>query len=188
MTEFVSDRFGPWTEAEYFALGETASRIELIDGSLWIAPAPANDHQMILMMLTRALFPAVSEADWIPLAAVDVRLATDRIVIPDLVIGDASFEATITDAAEVVLVGEITSPTTAVIDRLLKPFFYAAAGIEWYLLVEPDIEDPKQITMRLLRLHGEHYVEHAKAEPGQTLISSEPFPIEIPTESLIVKR
>ncbi|GAB7037329.1 hypothetical protein JCM9533A_11770 [Catenuloplanes niger JCM 9533] len=65
---------------------------------------------------------------------------------------------------------------------------YAAARIEWYLLVEPDATDPTRITMWLFRLHGDHYVEHATAGPGQALVSAEPFSIDIATESLILKR
>ncbi len=109
-------------------------------------------------------------------------------MIPDVVVADASFEATVTEAADVVLVCEITSPSNAISDRVTKMQLYAAARIEWYLLVEPDAADPAQITMWLFRRHGDHYVEYATAKPGGTLTSAEPFPMEIPTDSLVLKR
>ena len=43
----------------------------------------------------------------------------------------------------------------------------------------------ESVTVRLFRLQGDHYVEHATAKHGEVLRSDLPFPIEIATEDLV---
>jgi len=115
----------------------------------------------------------------------DVRLAPRRVVQPDLFLDKAPRLGSVTDAADVVLVCEVISPSNAAYDRGRKMRFYAEARIAWYLLAEPDMVDYESVTLRLLRLEGDHYVEHAVAKYGETLISNAPFAFEINTEDLL---
>lgn len=185
MSVAALDHPEPWTESEYSALGETRNRIELIDGGLWVNPTPDRPHQDISFLLLTAIRPAARSAGLRAHEAVNVRLAANRIVIPDLVVAKVGRLGGVADAHEVVLAGEITSPSSAAADHVQKMQFYAAARIGWYLLVEPDMVEYEALTLRLFRLEGEHYVEHAVAADGQRLTSDLPFPIDVTTDALL---
>jgi Uma2 family endonuclease len=107
-----------------------------------------------------------------------VRLRSNRIVIPDLVVADTDDEGTVVEAG-----GEIVSPGNAAADRLVKMHLYAAAGIAWYLLIEPGSET--DVTLRLHHLEGAHYVEDAVVHRGGVLQMNEPFALRLEPESLL---
>ncbi|MFY1632500.1 Uma2 family endonuclease [Solwaraspora sp. WMMB335] len=172
-------------ETSYFALGRTPDRTELVDGCLWISSAPSKRHQQLSFLLMSTLYPAARSAGLKAYEAINVRLRTDRIVIPDLVVADTDSEGSVTDATEVVLICEITSPSNAATDRLLKMQLYAAARISWYLRVEPESPGSSAVALRLFRLDNEHYVEHVTADKGDVMTTDQPFRFKIDTATLL---
>jgi Uma2 family endonuclease len=175
------EHVGPWTEDEYFDLGDTLQRIELYDGSLLVSPAPSKRHQRVSRRLAAMLDVTAEPAGLSVYEAVNLRLKANRVVIPDLVVADTDDEGSIVEASEVRLVGEIVSPSNAIADRVLKMQLYAMAGIPAYLLVETESATP---VLRLFVLRGEHYVLAGEAGPGERLRASEPLPLDIDVTGL----
>ncbi len=118
-------------------------RLELIEGELFVIPAPSLGHQDILGSLYAVLRRAVFEPGFgrVYLAPVDVRLAANTVVQPDLVVV-LSDRARILTAPRVEgapsLAVEIVSPSTSTYDRVTKRNLYAQHGVPEYWLVDQD--------------------------------------------------
>ncbi|KXK63307.1 hypothetical protein AWW66_04110 [Micromonospora rosaria] len=181
MTVAVFEHDGPWTDEEYLALGETSQRVELFDGSLHVTPAPTPRHQRISRRLGNLLEAAAESVGLELLEAVNVRLRPGRVVVPDLVVAEiVDFDALYVEATDVRLVCEIVSPSNATTDRVLKMHYYAAAGIDWYLLV-----DQATGVLRLYRRQGAHFGEHATAKPGEPLALDGPVTVTVDPADLL---
>lgn len=172
----------PWTEEEYLALGETVDRVELFDGSLLVSPAPTIRHQLLLRNLMYVLRSPAHAAGLRIYPEINLRLRKDRIPIPDLVL-TTPIDPTqlVVNASSAVLVCEITSPSNAATDRVLKMNHYAEAGIPWYLIIDPD-----SLTLTLYRLESKQYREYATGKPGMPLRMDEPVQVDISPEALLL--
>jgi len=172
---------GPWAEEEYLALGEDNDRIELFDGDLHVTASPSPWHQRVCRKLANALEQGADDRGLHVHWAINLRLKPSRIVIPDLAITTViDFDERIVPGSSAKLVCEVTSPSNAATDKVLKMHYYGEAGIPWYLLV-----DHQTVTLRLYRLLNGGYVGHSTAEPGETLRLTEPVTAEIRPESLL---
>lgn len=156
---------GPWTEADYLALGEDEGQhIELVDGGLIVTPHGDNEHQIFGSRLWRE-FESQLPDDVMAVHEANVRLANGRILVPDVVVTRDLSRTLVNDVADVVLVAEIVSPSSRANDRILKPALYAEAGIRWYLRVERD----PALELILCRRRSGSYEEHARARSGGEL-------------------
>ena len=170
MTTAIFSDGRPMSEQEFLDIGETPERIELFDGSLHVTPSPTPRHQTISRRLANALDTGAHAVDLQVLEAVNVRLAPSRIPLPDIAVtADIDLDELVVDARDVHLVCEILSPSNPATDKVLKMHYYAAAGIAWYLLV-----DPHARSLHLYRLTETSYVEHAVSKEGEMLRLTQP--------------
>ncbi|MGH3767490.1 MAG: Uma2 family endonuclease [Pseudonocardiaceae bacterium] len=176
----VFERRDPWTEAEFLAL-PVDRRLELLDGALLMSPSARLRHQRLSSRLWAALDAAIPFGLEV-LEAINVRVGPGKILIPDLaVVTVPGLDLTVCEAADVVLVVEITSPGNAAVDRAVKPQLYAQAGVPHYLRIELAEADPRALAYQLRQ---DHYVEIACVDPGHPLILTEPIAVTLDLAAL----
>ncbi len=153
------------TADEFFGIGETRARYELIDGVVVMSPSPTPIHWAIVRLLLRGLEEWNTQAEIF--ADIDVRLRKDLVYRPDLSVYRPGRFAQIPMRLDTPpdLIVEVLSPDNKATDLITKKADYERFGVGEYWVIDP----ADGSTRAWVRDEGK-FVDHPRV--GQTLASS----------------
>ena len=163
----------PFTVAELDRMPDDGRRYELLDGVLVVSPRPTTVHQFVAMRLLRVLADACPD-DLCVVPEPAVELGPQTEFDPDLVvvrmdqIGGAKF------TEPPLLIVEIRSPSTALVDLNRKKAAYQRFGVPSYWIVNPD---PPRPELTVFELAGDRYALAAKT--SETFTADHPFTVRL---------
>jgi Uma2 family endonuclease len=163
---------GNWTYDDYAAMPEDGKRYQIVDGVLFMSPAPNRWHQESVGEIFASLRDHVKQAKLgrVYIAPFDVELSPKTVVQPDVLVLLAAHLERISDKRIIGapdLVVEVASPGTTGFDRRQKQDAYAHAGVPEYWIV-----DPASHTLELLILEDAAYRSLGIFQGQQTLPST----------------
>jgi Uma2 family endonuclease len=164
----------PLMRADLAGMPDDGHRYELIDGVLVVSPAPRIRHQVVvgnLYVLLRAACPPHLKVLFAP---VDVVLADDTVLQPDLLVARREQFTDTELPGPPLLAVEVLSRSTRRVDRLLKRDRLQEAGAASYWLVDPD-----EPSVTVLELAAGSYAETGRAVGAQALDVELPFPLRL---------
>ncbi|MDN3512998.1 MAG: Uma2 family endonuclease [Candidatus Brocadia sp.] len=133
-----------YTYDDYAAMDDD-KRYELIEGELYMVPAPGFQHQTISRNLGVVLWEFVKENNLgtVLYAPFDVVLSETDVVQPDIIFlskerMDLMTEKNLRGAPDLAI--EILSSTTKERDKLVKKRLYGDYGVKEFWIVDPDKE------------------------------------------------
>jgi len=148
----------PLTVEDYRQLPETGPRYQLIEGDLYMAPAPNRYHQDISLNITVMLanFLAKHRSGKLYEAPFDVYFDEFNAYQPDIIFVSKKNLEILTDAgAEGApdFIVEILSPKTALLDKKHKRKVFARSGVKELWFVDPET---RQVDIYFLQKDAEH--------------------------------
>ena len=132
-----------WTAERALALPDDGNRYEVLDGELFVTPAPRLDHQDALGRLFVAIdqYVGASRLGWALFSPADIVFSPRRLVQPDLFVVPWRTEGkphAWSEVKSLLLAVEILSPSTAHADRFRKRLIYQDEGVSEYWVVDLD--------------------------------------------------
>jgi Uma2 family endonuclease len=156
-------------------------RYELLDGALIVSPRPRLPHQEAateLIVQLRESCP--SHLRVIPEPAVQLAKVTE--FDPDIVVihQDRIRDAKLTDPP--LLIVEVRSPSTALIDLNRKKTAYARFGVPSYWIFDPDPDRPE---LTVFELGPEGFEERGCLRGATPFRTQRPFDVEVVPAKLV---
>jgi len=133
------------TYDDLLAMPADGNRYEIIDGELYVNPAPATQHQRIARILLVRIdhYLELHGGGEVFGAPLDVILANESAVQPDILVIK-------TDRASIIgeknvqgapnLCIEVLSPSSRRLDEIEKRKLYERGGVDEYWIVDPELE------------------------------------------------
>jgi Uma2 family endonuclease len=160
----------PKTEADYLALPDDI-RAELIEGEIYLTPAPVPDHQTVALLIAERLLDHARRiaGGWTWIGPVDVHLPGGHIVQPDVLWIAADRLSIVGKRVDGPpdLAVEVVSPTHPERDRIVKRRLYARAGVREYWIVDPEARG-----IEVLSLAGDDWRPSGWFTAGTILVSA----------------
>ncbi len=167
-TTWTPPQQGQWTFKDYLHLPDDTFRYEVIDGDLFMTPAPRPQHQKVLGQLFRCLADHVEAGPGgeVLIAPCDLILPERATPVqPDLLyVSEPRRRIVGPERVEGVpdLIAEVLSPRHEAHDRITKYKLYAETGVREYWIV-----DPEQRQMEIYVLRGNAYAPLGAFRPGE---------------------
>ena len=136
---------GRWTYDDYATIPDDGHRYEVVQGMLYMSPAPNVRHQTVVVWIAHYLvqYVQVPGLGRVLVSPIDMELAPKTVVQPDVVVVLKRNEA-ILHPSRIIgapdLVVEVASPTTATYDRRTKLEAYARASVPEYWIADPEAQ------------------------------------------------
>jgi Uma2 family endonuclease len=165
----------PFTVDDLDRLPDDGRRYELLDGILVVSPRPTTVHQLAAARLLMLLGQACPE-DLCVLPEPAVQLSGNTEFDPDVVVvrmddmGGAKF------TTPPLLVIEIRSPSTALIDLNRKKTAYQEFGVGSYWIVDPD---PREPSLTAFELRDGRYGPPVTVAGNEALECERPFAVRV---------
>jgi Uma2 family endonuclease len=166
---------GPLTYEDYVELPDDGKRYEILDGELFVTPAPVPRHQRVSRNLQWILEGHIRSRRLGELfnSPIDLILSDTTVAQPDLLFIRGGRESIVTGRAvegPPDLIVEILSPSSIRKDRKTKAMLYARFGIDHYWIVDPDGR-----TIEVYERDGDGY-RLATRDEGDEIVRPSIFP------------
>ncbi|MBI4164348.1 MAG: Uma2 family endonuclease [Acidobacteria bacterium] len=164
----ISTKF---TYEDLQAIPQDRNRYEIVEGELFVTPAPIPLHQRIAGNLYAELRQHIRKHSLgeVLMAPVDVVFSDSTVLEPDIVYvsrarQDIIGEKNLSGSPDLVV--EVLSPSTQRLDRRVKPKQYALYGVPEFWRIDPDAE-----IVEVFRLANDAYEQAASLGFGDELTS-----------------
>jgi Uma2 family endonuclease len=170
----------PFTVAELDRMPDDGRRYELLDGVLIVSPRPTTVHQLAAARLVTALSNACPD-NLCVLGEPAVQLSGNTEFDPDVVVvrqedvGGAKF------TTPPLLIVEIRSPSTALIDLNRKEAAYERFGVASYWIVDP----APVPSLTVFELREGAYAQESKVTGDDAFAADRPFAVMIVPQHLL---
>ena len=165
-----------WTVDDLLDLPDDGFRYEVLDGELFVTPAPSFAHQRVALAIGQLLtgYLATTRVGEAIISPADVIFSPRRAVQPDVFVvpfaADGRRASQFTDVGRLLLAIEILSPSTARADKVAKRRVYREEGVPEYWIVDLDARTIERSTPADDRIDVlAEYIEWLPAGAGSPL-------------------